>query len=181
MSSPDGSGGQDRPRPRESDAAEARIKHQDTWVDLQIRQAMARGDFDDLPGYGKPLAGLTGDPDPDWWVRRLVEREGIVVLPPALQLRKDDAALDDLLDRLSAEREVRREVEEFNERVRAAKWQPLGGPPMVTRPRDVDAEVARWRERRDVRRAAARAALREAEHQTAREGRARRRRWFRRR
>jgi hypothetical protein len=130
-------------------AAAARIQHQASWVDLQLRQAVARGDFDDLPGYGKPLQGLGASHDPDWWVKRLIEREQISgVLPPALQLRKDDAELDARLDRLSREPDVRREVEDFNDRVRAAFYQPLGGPPLITRQRDVDAEVERWRERR---------------------------------
>ncbi len=39
--------------------------------------------------------------------------------------------------------------------MRAARIQPLGGPPMITAERDVEAELARWRERRDERRAAA--------------------------
>ncbi len=130
-------------------AAAARIDHQASWVDLQLRQAVARGDFDDLPGYGKPLEGLGRQHDPDWWLKKLVEREQISgVLPPALQLRKDDAELDARLDLLSREADVRRELEEFNERVREAFWQPLGGPPMVTRPREVEAEVKGWRERR---------------------------------
>lgn len=157
----------------EQKAAEQRIKHQDTWVDLQVRQAMERGDFDDLPGFGKPL-DLGDQHDPDWWVKRLVEREHISVLPPALQVRKDDAELDGRLDALGAEREVRREVEEFNAAVRAAKWQPLGGPPMVTRERDVDAELERWRSRRDERRRATAAAAAEVSPQP------RRRRWVRR-
>jgi hypothetical protein len=130
-------------------AARARIEQQATWVDQQIRQAQARGEFDDLPGYGKPLEGLGERHDPDWWVKKLVEREQITgVLPPALQLRKDDAELDARLDRLSSEADVRREVEEFNERVRAAFYQPLGGPPLITRQRDVDATVAAWRTHR---------------------------------
>ncbi len=133
-------------------AAAARIDQQASWVDLQLRQAVARGDFDDLPGYGKPLEGLGPQHDPDWWVKKLVEREQISgVLPPALQLRKDDAELDARLDRLSREVDVRREVEDFNERVRAAFYQPLGGPPMVTRPRDLEAAVERWRTRRAAR------------------------------
>ena len=124
-------------------AAAARMQHQTRWVDLQIQQAMERGDFDDLPGYGKPIEGIGTDHDPDWWLKKLVEREQITgVLPPALQIRKDDAELDGRLDRLGTEREVRREVEDFNDRVRKAMIQPLGGPPMITRQRDVDAEVA---------------------------------------
>jgi hypothetical protein len=99
------------------------------------------------------LEDLDGDHDPDWWVRRLVEREKITVLPPALQLRRDDAALDDVLDRLGGEAEVRREVTEFNERVRHTLYTTLGGPPVTTPPRDVEEEVRRWRARRAERRA----------------------------
>ena len=99
------------------------------------------------------MEDLDGDHDPDWWVRRLVEREKITVLPPALQLRRDDAALDDLLDRLGGEAEVRREVTEFNERVRHTLYTTLGGPPVTTSPRDVEEEVRRWRARRAERRA----------------------------
>ena len=81
------------------------------------------------------------DHDPDWWVKQLIEREQITgVLPPALQLRTDDAQLDDRLDRIATEREVRAELEDFNDRVRKARIQPLGGPPMITQERDVDAE-----------------------------------------
>ena len=146
---PDRSDARDRRTGRS--AAAARIEQQATWVDLQIRRAVERGDFEGLPGYGKPIADLDGRHDPDWWLKRLVEREHITgVLPPALQLRKDDAELDGVLDRLSIETEVRREVEEFNQRVRDALYQPLGGPPLITRQRDVDTEVSRWRERRGV-------------------------------
>jgi hypothetical protein len=155
-------------------AAAARVQHQTRWVDLQIQQAMERGDFDDLPGFGKPIAGLGHDHDPDWWVKKLVEREQITgVLPPALQVRKDDAELDDRLDRISAEQEVRREVEEFNARVRKAMYQPLGGPPMITRQRDIEVEVEAWRARRAERRAAQAQQLAEL-----RAERRRSRRWF---
>ena len=97
---------------------------QQTWVDLQVRQAMERGDFDNLPGAGKPIEELGAEHDPDWWLKKLVEREQIAVLPPSLQLRKEDAELDDRLDRLDVEAEVRREVEDFNERVIAARYRP---------------------------------------------------------
>ena len=143
-------------RKAERAAARARIAQQETWVDLQVRQAMERGDFENLPGKGKPIEGLTGKDDPDWWVRRLVERERITgVLPPSLQLRKEDAELDERLDRLGSEAEVRREVEEFNARVKWALYRPPEGPPMVTQRRDPDSEVARWQERRLARRRAA--------------------------
>ena len=90
--------------------------------------------------------------------KKLVEREKISVLPPALQLRKDDAELDAKLDRHTAEAEVRRELEEFNARVMRARYTPVDGPPLITMPRDVEPEVDAWRDRRLARRRAAEAA-----------------------
>jgi hypothetical protein len=140
-------------------AAAQRIQRKDQWVDQQIRVAMERGDFDDLPGAGKPIKDLGSQHDPDWWIKRLIEREKITgVLPPALQLRKDDAELDASLDRHTAESEVRRLLEEFNARVMKARYTPVDGPPLVTMPRDVDAEIQSWRDRLRARREQAAAA-----------------------
>ncbi len=136
-------------------AAAARIAQQATWVDLQISRAVERGDFDDLPGAGKPLE-LGQEHDPDWWLKKLVERERVALLPASLQLRKDDAELDDRIDELATEDAVRREVEEFNQRVRRARYQPPQGPPLITQLRDVEDTVAAWRTRRTARREAAR-------------------------
>lgn len=143
---PDRTGRRDRRTGRA--AAANRVEHQASYVEQQVRVAMARGDFDDLPGAGKPIEGLGRHHDPDWWVKRLVEREQISVLPPALALRKEDAQLDGELDHETSEKAVRRTLEDFNRRVVEARRQLQGGPPVVTRLRDVDAEVAAWRERR---------------------------------
>ena len=130
-------------------AAAQRIARKNEWVELQIEKAMERGEFDDLPGAGKPLKNLGAQHDPDWWLKQLIEREQITgVLPPALQLRKDDALLEGELDRLGSEVDVRRELESFNRRVIEARRQLLGGPPVITPTRDIEAEVAAWRERR---------------------------------
>jgi hypothetical protein len=165
-------------------AAAQRIQRQHEWVDLQIKEAMARGDFDNLPGAGKPIEGLGAAHDPDWWLKKLVEREKISVLPPALQLRKDDEELDTKLDRHTAESEVRRELEEFNARVMRARYTPVDGPPLITMPRDVEADVDAWRERRHARRreaAARRAAAPTPAPGTSERRTERRRGWFRRR
>ncbi|WP_406249365.1 DUF1992 domain-containing protein [Microbacterium sp. M] len=116
-------------------------------ADLQIRRAIERGDFDDLPGSGRPI-DLSDSHDPDWWFKRLMKREGFIVLPSSIQLRKDDAALDAELDLLSRERDVRHEVEEFNRRVIRARYDLSGGPPLVTMPRDVEETVQAWADRR---------------------------------
>ena len=128
-------------------ATAARMREQARWVDLQVQRAIERGEFDNLPGAGKPLPPL--DDDRDWWLKKLIERERITgVLPEALQLRKDDAELEDELDRQSSEGVVRELLETFNKRVLNARRQLQGGPPVITPTRDVEAEVAAWRERR---------------------------------
>ncbi|MFB0834724.1 DnaJ family domain-containing protein [Arthrobacter halodurans] len=116
-----------------------------------IDAAMARGDFDNLAYAGKPLPDLGGTDDPDWWVKGLIQREKLTGLgPPALLLRREDAELDARMDRLHSERAVRAALEDFNARIVEARRQLLGGPPVVTPVRDIDAELRRWRERRSV-------------------------------
>jgi Domain of unknown function (DUF1992) len=46
-------------------------------VERQIRQAMERGEFDDLPGAGKPIPGAGQPDEPLWWVKAWVERESL--------------------------------------------------------------------------------------------------------
>jgi len=138
-------------------------------ADRQVRKAIARGEFDDLPGSGEPI-DLPDQHDPEWWVRSIVQREHIALLPPSIQLRKDDAALEAHLDQLADETAVRREIDEFNKRVVRARYEPPAGPPLITMPRDPDATVTAWARRREARAARARqeAALRDDRHRRAR-------------
>lgn len=141
-------------------ARHARMAQQARWVDLQIQQAIRRGDFDNLPGAGKPIPGIDGPHDPDWWLKSLIERERITgVLPPALALRTEDVRLDDELDRETTAEGVRRRVEDFNARIIDARRQLQGGPPVITPLRDVDHEVEAWEHRRSERIARQRAVL----------------------
>lgn len=141
-------------------------------VETAIQQAIRRGDFDNLPGAGKPIPGLGESHDPDWWIRRKIESENLTGLgPPALMLRVEDRELASRLDELHHEHEVREALEDFNRRVIEARRQLLGGPPVVTPTRDVDAEVAAWRERRQARAARARADEEDARDAATRRGR----------
>lgn len=125
------------------------------FIETAIQIAIRRGDFDDLPGAGKPLEGLGTHHDPDWWIRRKIEQENLTGLgPPAILLRTEDRELDGQLDLLGREADVRDVLVDFNRRVLEARRQLQGGPPVVTAPRDIDAEVAAWAERRASRFAA---------------------------
>ncbi|WP_309066247.1 J-domain-containing protein [Microbacterium sp.] len=161
--------------PRDQPPTPLNAQNKAAYVETAIQQAIRRGDFDNLPGAGKPIDGLGTHHDPDWWIRRKIENENLSGLgPPALMLRVEDRELDGELDTLSREEDVRAVVEDFNRRVREARRQLLGGPPVVTKLRDVDAEIAAWRERRAA--GAASAAKAAADDRQPRRGMFRRRR-----
>lgn len=87
--------------------------------------------------------------DPDWWIKELIAREQLTGLAPEpFLLRNDDAGLDDRLRAETTEAAVRQILGDFNRRVINARRQLLGGPPVITQTRDVDVEVARWKESR---------------------------------
>ena len=125
-------------------------------VEYLIRDAMAQGKFDNLQYSGKPIPGLGEAYDPDWWVKGLIQRENISGLgPKAILLRTEDAELDARLDAQFTEKQVRDILKDFNARVVDARRQLQGGPPVVTKTRDIDVEVARWHQRRTARAKAA--------------------------
>ena len=139
------------------------------WIaDTAIEQAMRRGEFDNLPGSGKPLTGLNGVHDPDWWIRQKIEREQLTGLgPPALTLRAESATLDSRMDALFREEDVRALLTDFNTRVVEARRQLQGGPPVVTPTRDVESEIGGWRDRRTAKHEAAAAARRAEQERLA--------------
>ncbi|MFE1664584.1 DUF1992 domain-containing protein [Microbacterium sp. P02] len=146
---PDGAAS-DPPRPASAERSFSAEEHA-AYVETAIQQAVRRGEFDNLPGAGKPLPGLGSSHDPDWWLRRKIETEGLTGLgPPALTLRTEYAGLDARIDQWRSEAEVRDHLEDFNRRVIEARRQLLGGPPVVTPTVDVDERVREWNERRDA-------------------------------
>ncbi|GAB3605379.1 hypothetical protein GCM10027413_07880 [Conyzicola nivalis] len=137
-------------------AGQSMMEARAQYVEITIQQAIRRGEFDNLPGAGKPIEGLTTTHDPDWWIRRKIEREKITGLgPPALTLRTENAELDARIDATGTEEGVRTLLDDFNKRVITARRQLQGGPPVVTPTRDIEAELEGWRGRRAARRAAA--------------------------
>ncbi|WP_320781987.1 DUF1992 domain-containing protein [Streptomyces sp. CRN 30] len=120
----------------------------ESFVDKQIRDAEARGEFAALPGAGKPLADSDTPYDELWWIKRKMAREGLAVLPPTLALRKE--AEDALAAALSApsERVVRKIVTEINAKIRDMMFKPPPGPPLGLKPYDEEEVVRQWREGR---------------------------------
>lgn len=119
----------------------------ESWIDRQIREAMERGEFDNLPGAGKPLRDLARDGD-DWWITAKLEREGFEPpLPGTLALRKERSEIQQTLADVTDEDQARELVQALNRRIRESylsQEKPFVHVPTL----DVEAVVAQWRQRR---------------------------------
>jgi hypothetical protein len=116
----------------------------ETWVDKQIRDAQNRGDFDNLPGAGKPIPDLGKTHDDLWWVKQKMRRENLSFLPPALALRKEVEDARTAAMRARSEPAVRQIVADINEKILAAIRKPTSGPPIDQMPLDVERVVREW-------------------------------------
>jgi len=117
----------------------------ETWRDELIRLAREEGAFDNLPGAGKPFTDLDQGYDPDWWVKKLVQREKVSVLPPALELlRKVEAELERIW-KLSDEGAVRERIAALNLEIARVNARAAEGPATRLAPLDADTIVAEWR------------------------------------
>jgi DnaJ homologue, subfamily C, member 28, conserved domain len=113
-------------------------------VERQIREGIERGEFDNLPGAGQPLAGLDGPHDEEWWVKEKLRREKVSCLPPALAVRKELEVALDRIAQATSEVTVRRIVTEINERILHVNSHTTTGPPSTLMPLDVELVVQRW-------------------------------------
>ena len=122
----------------------------ETWIEAQVRVAMERGAFDNLPGAGRPIPNLGQEYDPLWWVKQLVRREQLSMLPPSLELlrkvEKELAAIKTLHD----EATVRRRVAALNVEIAKVNATVVEGPPTRLGTLNVDEIVARWQRTRSA-------------------------------
>lgn len=151
-------GDSDRPREveRRKQAEDARprmnLQQIHSWVDLEIQQAERRGDFENLPGAGKPLKNLD-KADPDWWIKGLIEREKLdlsAALPTVMALRQERRGYPESLAAIADEVAVRERLADYNARVLEDRRKPVVGPhsPAIAGRVDVEEVVAQWRELR---------------------------------
>ena len=120
----------------------------ESLLDRQIRAAEERGEFDDLPGKGKPLASDAAPYRPDWWVDQVVKREnaGAYAIPPRLALKRIADELTAGATEFRTERDVRAAVADYNEQAVRARLLPQEGPRAVILPKlDADRVVRDWR------------------------------------
>ncbi len=120
----------------------------ESYIEQQIRLAQERGDFDDLPGLGKPLPDRGEQDDELWWVKDYLRREGVpsdALLPQSLQLAKQIERLPETVRGLRSEDAVREVVAELNQQV-VAYLQAPSGPLVPVHKVNADEVVAAWRD-----------------------------------
>lgn len=120
----------------------------ESWVDRMVREAQERGDFDNLP-TGKPIPNLDRPWTLDDWAREMIQREGVSILPPGLELRRHvERELQEMMQ-LGAEAGVRNAVAKLNEHIAQVNRNILEGPHSNVRALDAEEVVQRWRAQRN--------------------------------
>jgi hypothetical protein len=103
-----------------------------TIAERKISEAMARGEFDDLPGRGKPLAledELAGVPAELRMAYKILKNAGFV--PPEVELRREILSLRQLVDRLDDDAERKKKQQELDVKILKLSM-------MLRRPLDLD-------------------------------------------
>ena len=122
----------------------------ESWIEAQIRVTQEQGAFDNLPGAGKPLPDHDQEYDPLWWVKQLVQREQISMLPPSLEPRRKVETELATIEKLPDEATVRRRVAALNVEIARVNATALEGPPTNLGTLEVDQVVARWQQGRST-------------------------------
>lgn len=117
----------------------------ESFVERQIQDAKADGEFEALPGFGKPCDEMDAPLTPDWWLKKKLKRERVSVLPPALEIKRDVERELAAIKALSDESRIRKRLAELNERIRAANLATLWGPPSTMMEIDIDSFLTKWR------------------------------------
>jgi hypothetical protein len=118
----------------------------ESLIEARIREARENGEFDNLPGAGKPIPGRGEPYDENWWLKQMMRREdlGEVTLPGSLKLARDIERIGQHVRKLRSEQRVREAVAELNERIEEYHRRPTE-PYIKAQPVDADEVVRVWR------------------------------------
>jgi hypothetical protein len=117
----------------------------ESFAEHCIREAEAAGMFENLPGFGRPIAGIDEPWDENSWLKCKLREEGLSVVPPVLEARRAIERTREAIGKLDNEHEVRRRLESLNRLIRDAIHSPIAGPADGVMLLDVERELEQWR------------------------------------
>lgn len=114
------------------------------YLERLLRESLG-DDPSRIAGSGEPIPDIDKPYDPDWWLKGLMRREKLSVVPPGLKIRRriEDALAE--LPKLRDEAAVRRRLLELNAEIARANATVVTGPATTVPLIDVEAQVGRWR------------------------------------
>jgi len=86
-------------------------------VEKKIKEAMDKGEFDDLPGRGKPIAFEDDSNIPEDLRLAFKVLKNADYLPPELQLKKEIRQMEDMLEGIPDEKEKYRQIKKINYKI----------------------------------------------------------------
>ena len=97
-------------------------------IEQRIKEAQEKGDFDDLPGSGKPLV-IEDDahiPEDLRLAHKILKNADF--LPPELQLKKEIRQMEDMLEKIPDEKEKYRQIKKINYKIMQLNMAGKGSP-----------------------------------------------------
>lgn len=118
------------------------------FAEQQLKAAFEAGEFQRLPGHGRPIPGIDEPLDENWWIKKKLRDEQVSLLPPLLEAKRDIQQTRERIRTIRSETRVRVELEKLRDRVRKALDSPAPSPPVYVMPVDLESELAAWRRER---------------------------------
>jgi hypothetical protein len=100
----------------------------DDIIEQRIQESLAKGEFDDLPGRGKPLALEDDSHIPEDLRLAYKVLKNANCLPPEVELRKDIRQMKDMLDAIPDEKEKVRQIRKINFKIMKLNAMGRGSP-----------------------------------------------------
>jgi hypothetical protein len=100
----------------------------DDIIEKRIQESLAKGEFDDLPGRGRPLALEDDSHVPEDLRLAYKVLKNANCLPPEVELRKDIRQMKDMLDAVPDEQEKVRQIRKINYKIMKLNAMGRGSP-----------------------------------------------------
>jgi hypothetical protein len=100
-------------------------------IEKRIKDAQKRGEFDDLPGSGKPLSIEDDSHVPEDLRLAYKVLKNADCLPPELELKREIRQMEDMLEKIPDEKEKYRQIKRINYKILQLNMMGRGSSPLM--------------------------------------------------